>query len=87
MPEETHLIHIRKPRDAFEKPFGETGILSNVETEIPNVVGGTLFLRRERREPSACAVRSEDCGMEEVPLALSNPSFGYESACSEGLRV
>ena len=50
-------------------------------------MGGTLRLRRERLEPSACTGRSEDGGMKEAALARLSPRLGYESTCSEGSKV
>ena len=66
-------VHIRKPRDAFEKHVGDMGGLFNLEAEIPDVVGGTVFSHRERLEPFECSGRCEVHGMEEVALARLSP--------------
>ena len=82
-----HPIHIRKPRDAFKKPLGDAGILSDLETHIPDVVGGTLFSHRERSEPFACNGRSEADGVEKVASAWLDPRSGDQSACLDGSKV
>ena len=64
---------MRKPRDTLEKLLGDMDIPSDLETYIPDVVGGTLFLYRERPEPFACTFWSEYGGVEEVTLAGLNP--------------
>jgi len=72
-PKNDILSKICKPRDECEKPLGDAGALSDLETQIPDMVGGTLFSHRECLEPFERICRSEGDGMEEVTPARLNP--------------
>jgi len=72
MPKQRHLLHVGKPGGVFEKLFRKAAIPCDPDTQIPDVVGGTLFWHRERLEPPVHIPGSEGDGTEEVASARLN---------------